>query len=87
MIPSGKIQPAVITTESFVGELWVEVLLLPTGMVCPQVGHRQAISAVDRTKTAIFKPRTAYCAGLSLPDTNQDYLKTYSFEGILLIPW
>jgi hypothetical protein len=65
-IPSGKIQPAVITTASFVGDLWVEVVLLPAGMVCPQVGHRRAISAVDCTNSEL-QTEMAYCAGLSLP--------------------
>ena len=36
MTPSSRIQPAVITTASFTGDLLVDVLLLPAGMVYPK---------------------------------------------------
>ena len=87
MIPSGKMQPAVITTASFVGDLWVEVLLLPAGMVCPHVGHRRAISAADRTKTSELSNRGWLRCGIvtTLIQTVKN-LKTYPFEDLDRIP-
>ena len=86
MTPSGKIQPAVTTTASFVGALWVEVLLLPAGMVCPKSDTAEPFGCRSRKNSELQTKLGLLCGIVSTLVQTVTNLKTYAFEDLNRIP-